>query len=60
MLNRIIDAAPTLRAFLDARRRGATAEELKILRAADEAARDSRTDVVIEFKPADRKRGLKP
>jgi hypothetical protein len=54
MFNFIIDATPTLRAFLDARRRGATAEELKKLRAADEAARDPRTDVIIEFKPADR------
>lgn len=59
-MNLIIDAAPTLRAFLDARRRGATAEELKALRAADEAARDPRTDVVIEFKPLARERGLKP
>jgi hypothetical protein len=57
MLTLIIDAAPTLRAFLDARRRGATAEELKMLRSADEAARDPRTDVVIEFKPSDRERG---
>jgi hypothetical protein len=51
MLNRIIDPSPTLRAFLDARRRGATAAELKVLRAADQATRDPRTDVVVEFKP---------
>jgi hypothetical protein len=50
-LKHIIDPSATLRAFLDARSRGATAEELKVLRAADEAARDPRTDVVIEFKP---------
>ena len=55
MLKRIIDAPPSLKRFLDARSKGASEEELKALRAADEAARDHRTDVVVQF-PADRER----
>lgn len=35
----IIDPCPTLKRFLDARAKGATAEELKALQLADEAAR---------------------
>ena len=38
-VNVIIDAPPTLKAFMDARARGASREELKALIAADEAAR---------------------
>lgn len=55
MLNRIIGASATLRAFLEARVQGASADQLRKLKIADEAARDHRTDVVVEFKP-DRER----
>ena len=53
MLNKIVDASPTLAAYLAARARGASKAELKVLREADEAARDARPrdDVVMEFKP---------
>jgi hypothetical protein len=56
MLKFVVGATTTLKAFLEARSRGAPPEELKRLRAADEAARDARTDVVVAFKPADRER----
>lgn len=55
MLNKILDAPPTLKRFLVARSTGASEEELKALKAADEAARDHRTDVVVELK---RQRGV--
>jgi hypothetical protein len=42
MFNRIIDPSPTLKAFLDARERGATEQELEKLKSADEAARAKR------------------
>jgi hypothetical protein len=48
---KVVHATGALKKFLDARSQGASSEELKTLRAADEAARDHRTDVVIEFKP---------
>lgn len=53
MLNKIIDPPPTLAAYLAARARGASGAELKALKAADEAARDRRTDVIIAFNPSD-------
>ena len=51
MLNRIIDASPTLKRFLQARAKGASEKELKRLQAADEAARDHRlrSEVIIPF-----------
>jgi hypothetical protein len=41
MLNRIVDASPSLQRFLDARLNGASEKELKALQAADEASRET-------------------
>jgi hypothetical protein len=49
MPNRIIDASPTLKRFLDARSQGASSEELKALQSADEASRIRRDGNVIHL-----------
>lgn len=58
----ILDPPATLKAFLDARARGATAEELKVLISADEAARavspqrEESESIVIDFQRTRRSR----